>query len=126
MKDFSFSFLSPDTSSEVVDKVYIQTQHNNLTSDAMRKRPMKYDDSQAVGKYNTIDTEEWEEIACSIMDENRLYVGRGNGKVDATVYIQVEPEGRFDLCNNYVLFHKKDWTEYRKERGANHFLRLYH
>jgi len=134
---FLFSFPSPDTSivnvvcSEVspvseftngnVANAYNPTQHNNVLSGSMKNKVARSDDSNARGKYNSIDLDEWEEIECHVMDDNRIGVGRDHKYKDATVFIQIKEEGRFDVCKNYLMFHKKDWFEYRKERGDNKY-----
>jgi hypothetical protein len=115
---FLFSFSSPGTSfeylNERVDAVanaYNTTQHNYDSSDAMIKRVVKSDDSNAVGKHHSMDTEKWVEIDCHVIDDNRIGVGRDYGLMDATVLIQIRKDGRIDKCKNYTLFHKKDWIE---------------
>jgi len=129
MREFSFSFLSPDTGTEesvsecisCVANNYNKTQPNNVLSDRMKKRTVRYDDSNARGKYHTIDLEEWEEIESHVINENMIGVGREYKFVDATVYTQIREEGRTDICDKYIMFHKKDWIEYRKERGEKKY-----
>jgi len=102
-----------------VANAYNRTQQNNVSSDLMKNKTSKYNDSNAVGEYHTIDTDNWEEIECHIIDEKRIGVGRSQGNKDAIVFLQVIDNGRTDECNNYKMFHKMDWIEYRKERGEN-------
>ena len=117
MREFSFSFPSPDASIQSVDNSYIQTQHSILASDLMKKRIVKVDDSNARGKYHTIDLKEWEEIKLVMVQKNILYVGREHNYKDAVIFIQIREEGRTDLCKKFLLFHKQDFIEYKKERG---------
>lgn len=121
MRDISFSFSSPDTSIQSVDNSYIQTQHSILASDLMKKRIVKVDDSNARGKYHTIDKNEWEEIESHIINSNLLGVGREHKFKDAVIFVQLGKEGRTDNCNNYLLFHKQDFIEYKKERGQKKY-----
>jgi hypothetical protein len=117
----SIEACGPVSSAEGVANAYNATQHNNVSSDAMKKKIVRSDDSNARGKYHTIDTDEWEEVESHVVDENRIGVGRDLKFIDATVFIQIREEGRTEECANYVLFHKKDWFEYRKERGEKKY-----
>ena len=122
MREFSLSFSSPATSSqesESVAKVYNQTQHSNLVSDSMRRRIVRYDDSNAVSEYHTLDITDWIEIESHIIDSHRIGVGRDYGGIEPIIFVQIEEDGRTNKCLNFQMFHKKDWIEYRKERGEN-------
>jgi hypothetical protein len=87
----------------------------------MKKRIIKTDDSQARGKYHTIDLNEWEEVKCHVINDKLLGVGREHRLKEAVIYIQIGEAGRTDICKDYKLFHKQDFIEYKKERGENKF-----
>ena len=104
-----------------VENVYKVHQHNTILSGLMRKRIVKCDDSEAVGEYHTIDTKEWFEIDYHAIDNNRINVGRDYGNQEAIIFIQVETNGKTMKCKNFLMFPKKYWIEYRKERGENKY-----
>ncbi|MFZ2499551.1 hypothetical protein [Methanosarcina sp.] len=120
MRGFLSSFSSPVTSIERlnVTNLYNRTKHNIAVS---MKRIVRADDSNAKGKYHAIDTKMWEEIENHIMNENILGVGREHKLKDAVIYIQLGKEGRTIKLKNCLLFHKRDFIEYKTERGENKY-----
>ncbi len=100
-----------------VKVIYKGTEHNLV----QMTRVVKSDDSDAKGEYHSINLDEWKEIECHIIDGKTINVGREYGRQEAIIFIQVRQEGRTEICNNFKLFHKQDWIEYRKERGRNKY-----
>lgn len=120
MRDFLSSFSSPATSIKYsgVAKTYKLTKHIKAVT---MKRIVKSDDSQARGKYHTVDTNEWIEVESHIINENIIGVGREHMFKDAIVYMQIAEDGRIEICNNFKQFHKQDFIEYKKERGTKKY-----
>jgi len=123
MNTFLSSFPSPATNSEFscVANVYKQTKHNIAISGLMKNRIIKSDDTNARGKYHTVDTNEWIEVESHIINEKLIGVGREYKYKDAIVYMQIVENGRIELCNNFKQFHKQDFIEYKKERGERKY-----
>lgn len=123
MNTFLSSFSSPAMSNgcSSVAKTYKQTKHNIAISGLMKNRVVKSDDSNARGKYHTVDTNEWIEIESHVINENLIGVGRDYSFKDAIVYMQIVENGRTEICKNFKQFHKQDFVEYKKERGAKKY-----
>lgn len=120
MSDFLFSFSSPATSIERLDVAnpYKLTKHIKAIT---MKRIVKSDDSQARGKYHSLDLNDWVEVENHITNKNIIGVGREHKFKDAVIYIQLGIKGRTEICNNFLLFHKQDFIEFKTERGENKY-----
>jgi hypothetical protein len=103
-----------------IKDIYKGTKHNLAIREFM-KRVVKSDDTETTGIYHSIDLNLWQKIDFTRLSDNTINIGREYGNKDVWVFIQVEPEGRIDIKDNYKMYHKKDWIEYRKERGRKKF-----
>jgi hypothetical protein len=83
-----------------------------------------FNDSLAIGEYFTLDLDEWEEISCSMIDEEWLYIGRKYDHKGVRVFIKSCPEGVFKNIDNFIMFDRKAWSELRRVRGTKKGLPL--
>lgn len=105
---------------EYVENVYKVAQRYNIPGDSLKKRIVRYDDSNAEGEYYTLDGS-WQEIENHRIDKNRIGVGRGYGGNEARVYIQIGRLGTTKQCEDYMMFDRKEWIELRKSRGVGKY-----
>jgi hypothetical protein len=83
-----------------------------------------FNDSLAIGEYFSLDLSEWEEISCSMIDEEWLNIGRKYENKGIRVFIKSCPSGLFKVVDNFVMFDRKAWSELRRVRGTKKGLPL--
>jgi hypothetical protein len=103
-----------------VAKPYNETQHIGCKM----KRVTKYDDSQAEGEYFSLDLNKWSEIENHWIDKNRIGAGRDYGKRETKVFIPNDDKAKIKICEQFILFDRKNWIELRKSRGEDKFKNL--